>query len=98
MPRSPTCARAWRARAAGRAAARAVVHRHQPRVHEELVAYWRERLRLARAGGELNRFPQFTVPLGGIDLHFIHEPGAGPAPMPLLLSHGWPGSVFEFPH
>jgi len=44
----------------------------------------------------LNRFRQFTVPLAGIDLHFIHEPGQGPAPLPLLLSHGWPGSVFEF--
>ena len=29
-------------------------------------------------------------------LHFIHEPGRGPNPMPLLISHGWPGSVFEF--
>jgi pimeloyl-ACP methyl ester carboxylesterase len=44
----------------------------------------------------LNRFRQFTVPLAGIDLHFIHEPGQGPTPLPLLLSHGWPGSVFEF--
>ncbi len=46
----------------------------------------------------LNRFRQFTVPLAGIDLHFIHEPGQGPAPLPLLLSHGWPGSLFEFLH
>jgi microsomal epoxide hydrolase len=36
------------------------------------------------------------VPLCGIDLHFLHVPGTGPAPLPLLLSHGWPGSVFEF--
>ena len=36
------------------------------------------------------------MPIGGIDLHFIHEPGRGPNPMPLLISHGWPGSVFEF--
>ena len=36
------------------------------------------------------------MPLDGIDLHFIHQPGVGPAPLPLLLSHGWPGSVWEF--
>jgi microsomal epoxide hydrolase len=36
------------------------------------------------------------LPLGGIDLHFLHVPGKGPAPCPLLLLHGWPGSVFEF--
>ncbi|HEX3418433.1 MAG TPA: epoxide hydrolase, partial [Stellaceae bacterium] len=44
----------------------------------------------------LNAFPQFKVPLCGIDLHFLHVPGTGPAPCPLLLLHGWPGSVFEF--
>jgi microsomal epoxide hydrolase len=36
------------------------------------------------------------VPLHGIDLHFLHVEGRGPRPFPLLLSHGWPGSVFEF--
>lgn len=44
----------------------------------------------------LNAFPQFKVPLHGVDLHFLHVPGRGPRPLPLLLSHGWPGSVFEF--
>jgi pimeloyl-ACP methyl ester carboxylesterase len=61
-----------------------------------LVDYWRDRYDWRAAERELNRFRQFTVPLAGIDLHFIHEPGVGPAPMPLLLSHGWPGSVWEF--
>jgi microsomal epoxide hydrolase len=36
------------------------------------------------------------VPVDGIDIHFIHEKGSGPAPTPLLISHGWPGSVAEF--
>ena len=63
---------------------------------QELVDYWRDALRLAGAGGAANAFPQYKVPLRGIDLHFIHAPGAGPDPCPLLLSHGWPGSVFEF--
>jgi pimeloyl-ACP methyl ester carboxylesterase len=37
------------------------------------------------------------VPRHGIDVHFLHVPGQGPKPTPLLLSHGWPGSVIEFP-
>ena len=36
------------------------------------------------------------MPLHGIDLHYLHVPGKGPNPTPLLLMHGWPGSVFEF--
>ena len=40
--------------------------------------------------------PQYKAPLHGIDVHFLHVPGEGPDPIPLLLAHGWPGSVFEF--
>ena len=61
-----------------------------------LAAYWSERYDWRRWETELNRFRQFTAPVAGIDLHFIHEEGRGPRPMPLLLSHGWPGSVWEF--
>src|SRR5262249_53330459 len=51
---------------------------------KDLVAYWRDRYdwRIHEAG--LNRFRQFTARVGGIDVHFIHEPGVGPRPMPLL--------------
>jgi len=63
---------------------------------KELVAYWRDRYDWRRHEAELNGFRQFTAPVAGIDLHFIHEPGMGPRPLPLLLSHGWPGSVWEF--
>src|SRR4030095_3380164 len=62
---------------------------------KSLVEYWRTQLDWRAQEDALNRFRQFTVPLAGIDLHFIHEQGKGPAPLPLLLSHGWPGSVFE---
>jgi len=55
-----------------------------------LVDYWRAQ------EARLNAFPQCKVPPHDIDLHFIHVPGEGPEPCPLLLSHGWPGSVFEF--
>jgi pimeloyl-ACP methyl ester carboxylesterase len=61
-----------------------------------LVEYWRDRYDWRKHEAALNRFRQFTVPLAGIELHFVHEPGVGPSPMPLLLSHGWPGSVLEF--
>ena len=62
----------------------------------ELARYWRDGFDWRGQEAKLNAFPQFTVPLAGIDLHFIHAPGRGPKPFPLLLSHGWPGSVFEF--
>ena len=61
-----------------------------------LVEYWHDRFDWRRQESALNALRQFTVPLSGIDLHFVHEPGRGPSPMPLLLSHGWPGSIVEF--
>jgi len=62
----------------------------------ELCAYWRERYDWRKHEALLNGFRQFTAPVAAIDLHFIHEEGRGPTPLPLLLSHGWPGSVWEF--
>src|SRR6202047_849948 len=62
----------------------------------ELVAYWRDTFDWRAQEARLNAFPQYKVPLHDIDLHFLHVEGQGPAPCPLLLSHGWPGSVFEF--
>ena len=57
----------------------------------ELVAYWRDAFDWRAQEARLNAFPQFKVPLDGIDVHFLHVEGSGPAPLPLLLSHGWPG-------
>lgn len=62
----------------------------------ELVAYWAERFDWRAQEARLNALPQYRVPLHDIDLHYLHVPGAGPDPMPLLLLHGWPGSVLEF--
>ncbi|MDP9375584.1 MAG: epoxide hydrolase 1 [Chloroflexota bacterium] len=61
-----------------------------------LAAYWRRGYDWRASEATLNAFRQYTVPLAGIDLHFLHQPGVGPDPLPLLLSHGWPGSVWEF--
>ncbi|MBV9172660.1 MAG: epoxide hydrolase [Chloroflexi bacterium] len=63
---------------------------------KQLVAYWQTAYDWRAQEAELNAFPQFSVPIHGIDLHFVHIEGNGPNPTPLLLSHGWPGSVWEF--
>lgn len=63
---------------------------------KKLLAYWRNGFDWRAQEAKLNTFRQFTVPLSGINVHFIHEEGKGPKPMPLLLCHGWPGSVMEF--
>jgi microsomal epoxide hydrolase len=62
----------------------------------DLVEYWRTGFDWRAQEARLNAFPQFKVSLHDIDVHFLHVPGKGPAPLPLLLMHGWPGSVFEF--
>ncbi len=62
----------------------------------DLVAYWQDGFDWRAQEADLNRFRQYTVSIGGVELHYIHEPGRGANPMPLLLSHGWPGSVVEF--
>jgi pimeloyl-ACP methyl ester carboxylesterase len=62
----------------------------------DLVAYWKDEFDWRAQEAALNAFPQFTVPLHDIDLHYLHVPGVGPNPYPLLLMHGWPGSVYEF--
>lgn len=61
-----------------------------------LLDYWRDGFDWPAWEDKLNSFPQYTLPIRGIDLHVIHAPGKKPNAMPLLLSHGWPGSVFEF--
>jgi pimeloyl-ACP methyl ester carboxylesterase len=61
-----------------------------------LIDYWREKFDWAAQEARLNAFSQCKVRLHDIDLHFLHVEGQGPDPYPLLLSHGWPGSVFEF--
>jgi microsomal epoxide hydrolase len=61
-----------------------------------LLDYWRTGFDWRAQEARLNAFPQFKAPLDDIDVHFLHVPGKGPNPCPLLLMHGWPGSVFEF--
>ena len=63
---------------------------------KELVAYWRDRYDWRRHEAALNAFPQFRARVGDLGIHFIHAKGTGPKPFPLVITHGWPGSVAEF--
>jgi len=63
---------------------------------KELCAYWLDEFDWRKHEAGINRFTHYTVPVDGINVHFIKEPGSGPAPMPLIISHGWPGSIVEF--
>jgi microsomal epoxide hydrolase len=63
---------------------------------KELAAYWTDKFDWRKAEVSLNRYPQFLARIGDYDIHFYHVKGRGPKPMPLILSHGWPGSVLEF--
>ncbi|KAG8154406.1 epoxide hydrolase family protein [Burkholderia catarinensis] len=62
----------------------------------ELIAYWADGFDWRAAERELNRLPQFVAEVGGQRVHFAHRRGAGPKPYPLVVTHGWPGSFFEF--
>ena len=63
---------------------------------KSVVDYWRSDYDWREQERRLNRFRQFTARLDDVDVHFIHEQGEGSAPVPLLLTHGWPGSIVEF--
>ena len=60
-----------------------------------LVGYWERGYDWRRFESELNRFPQFLTEIDGLDIHFIHVRSTNPNAMPLILTHGWPGSIVE---
>ncbi|MBI2765700.1 MAG: epoxide hydrolase [Chloroflexi bacterium] len=64
----------------------------------ELCDYWRTAYDWRKHEAALNQYPQFRCEVDGVDLHFWHVRGKGPDPVPLLLVHGWPGSIYEFHH
>jgi pimeloyl-ACP methyl ester carboxylesterase len=61
-----------------------------------LCEYWRSGFDWRAWEAKLNAFPQFKAPAGHVELHFIHARSKRPDAIPLLLLHGWPGSLFEF--
>lgn len=60
-----------------------------------LVGYWRQGYDWRKQEAALNRLPQFRVALDDLRIHFVHVRGKGPRPLPLIISHGWPGSFAE---
>ena len=63
---------------------------------QKLVHHWRHEYDWRAQEARLNALPQFMATIDGQDIHFIHIRGEGENPFPLLLIHGWPGSVVEF--
>ncbi len=62
---------------------------------KELVAHWRDRYDWRAQEREMNSFSNFKTEIEGMPIHFIHERGKGPNPMPLILSHGWPWTFWD---
>ena len=62
---------------------------------KELVNYWRTKFDWRAQEKLINSFAHFKTNVDGLGIHFIHEKGKGPNPMPLIITHGWPGTFFE---
>jgi hypothetical protein len=63
---------------------------------KELVGYWEGTFDWREQEEKLNRFAHFRAGLDGFGVHLVHERGKGDNPMPLILTHGWPSTFFEF--
>jgi epoxide hydrolase len=63
---------------------------------KEVCRYWAEEYDWRRQEARLNRFAQFTTAIDGLDIHFLHVRSPHAEAMPLIITHGWPGSVVEF--
>ncbi len=62
---------------------------------KELVEYWRTKFDWRAQEKLINSLAHFKTEVDGLDIHFIHEKGKGPNPMPLIITHGWPSCFFE---
>ncbi|WP_046247189.1 epoxide hydrolase family protein [Hymenobacter terrenus] len=62
---------------------------------QQLAQYWATGYDWRKAEARLNSFPQFMTTIDGLDIHFIHVRSKQPNALPLLISHGWPGSILE---
>lgn len=65
---------------------------------QELVRYWADGYDWRAREARLNGFDQFVTEIDGLDIHFIHQRSANPDALPLVITHGWPGSIVEFTH
>ncbi|MDW3215129.1 MAG: epoxide hydrolase [Ilumatobacteraceae bacterium] len=62
----------------------------------EVCEYWAEQYDWRTGEAALNRFDQYTTEIDGVDIHFVHQRSSNPDALPLILTHGWPGSIVEF--
>ena len=62
---------------------------------QELARYWATEYDWRKVEAKLNALPQFTTEIDGVDIHFIHVRSPQPNALPLIVSHGWPGSIIE---
>ena len=62
---------------------------------QELVAYWGTGYDWRKGEAALNAWPQFVTEIDGLEVHFIHVRSAHPGALPMIMTHGWPGSVLE---
>jgi pimeloyl-ACP methyl ester carboxylesterase len=63
---------------------------------KELVEYWVSEYDWRKVEEEINTYANYRTEIDGVPIHFIHEPGQGPKPIPLILSHGWPWTFWDF--
>lgn len=62
----------------------------------DLAEYWADQYDWREREARLNRFDQFVTEIDGLDIHFIHQRSDNPDALPLVMTHGWPGSIVEF--
>jgi pimeloyl-ACP methyl ester carboxylesterase len=62
---------------------------------QELARYWETEYDWRKAEAKLNALPQFTTEIDGVEIHFIHVKSAHENALPLIMTHGWPGSIIE---
>ncbi len=65
---------------------------------QDLCGYWAEGYNWRATEARLNQIPQFTTEIDGLDIHFLHVRSPRPGAVPLVMTHGWPGSFLEFEH
>lgn len=63
---------------------------------EDMVSYWANDYDWRAQEAEMNRFPHFKTEIDGVPIHFIHVRGKGPNPMPIILTHGWPWTFWDY--
>ena len=63
---------------------------------KELADYWANEYDWRQSETQLNRFTQFITNINDLDIHFVHQRSPHENAMPLLITHGWPGSIVEF--